>query len=163
MVTNDRYRASEEPPIGPDTAPRQNPVTDELVFIRQNMNGSTPTGSLVSIEDSSVPPFDPIDKLGDPYDALDLRWSNDGTLLLITTASTILYFDTEEKRIATLPVSVLRLPEAAADTHDAIAYTGFDEKNVAQIYIYDMNHEKSTQVTQNPDGTIRGLVWIGPA
>jgi hypothetical protein len=79
----------------------------------------------------------------------------------MTTASTILYFDTEEKRIATLPLSALRLPEAAAATREAIAYTGFDANNVIQIYIYDMNHEESTQVTQNPDGTIRSIVWIG--
>jgi hypothetical protein len=163
MATNNRYLASTDSPLGPDNAPRQNPITDELVFIRQGYRGSTTSGTLVSIQDSSVPPLAPIADVGDPYDALDLRWSGDGTLLLLTTAAGILYFDTEEKRIVTLPLSALRLPEAAAARRDAIAYTGFDDKNVAQIFIYDLNRESSRQVTQNPDGTIRSLVWLGPS
>jgi hypothetical protein len=68
MVTNDRYRASSEPPFGPDSVPRQNPITDELVFIRQNRLSAATTGSLVSIADSSLPPLEPIAPLGDPYD-----------------------------------------------------------------------------------------------
>lgn len=160
MVTNARYLASAEPAFGPDAAPRQNPVTDELVFLRQAMNGSVKTGSLARIEDSRKAPEIPFQRLGDPYDALDLRWSDDGTLLLMMTASSILYLDTTINRLATLPVTGLRLPEAAAADRDAIAYTAYDAQNVIQIYIYDLNREETRQVTQNPDGILRSITWV---
>jgi WD40 repeat protein len=163
MVTNARARASAEPAFGPDAAPRQNPITDELVFLRQQIKGAQHTGSLVRLEDSREVPETPYQFLGDPYDALDLRWSGDGTLLLMTTAASILYLDTELNRLATLPISGLRLPEAAAANRDAIAYTAYDATNVIQIFIYDLNREQIHQVTQNPEGLIRSITWVeGP-
>lgn len=163
MVTTQRYMISSEPPFGPDGTLRQNPVTDELAFLRQSLKGSDTTGSLVIMPDSNITPEPPLAQLGDPYDALDMHWSDDGSLLMMTTAAGILVYDTREKRLSTLPLTGLRLPEAAANARDGVAYTGYDSKNVAQIFIYDLNREQTRQVTQNPDGTIRAVVWIDPA
>jgi WD40 repeat protein len=162
MATNARYLASAEPAFGPDASPRQNPTSDALVFLRQSLKGTVYVGSLSRIEDSTILPEPPIQRLGEAYDesVLDLRWSEDGTLLLMMTAANIVYLDTTTSRQATLPVSGLRLPEAAAASRDAIAYTAYDAQNVIQIYIYDLNREETRQVTQNPDGILRSITWV---
>ena len=160
MTTNARYLASAEPAFGPDGPMRQNPVTDELAFLRQSINGANRTGSLVRIPDSTVAPETPIQILGDPFDALDIRWSGDGTYLLMMTPASVIYLDITLNRLAELPVTGLRLPEAASANRDGIAYTAYDAKNVIQIYIYDLNREEARQVTKNPDGIIRSIVWV---
>ncbi len=160
MQTNARYLASGEPAYGPDSFPRQNPATDTLAFLRQSGSGSQTAGNLILLTDSTRAPAAPSQSAGEPYEALDLRWSQDGSLLLMMKAAGILVFDTSENSLIPLPLTGLRLPEAAAANRSAIAYTAYDAKNVIQIYIYDLAQEKPRQVTTNPDGTIRSITWV---
>lgn len=148
--------------FGPDFAPRHNPDGDQLAYLgtmRDPVSGAL-GGALHFIDDTTAMP-EPIGRMGTPYNAEDLRWSADGSALVLLTPDNLALID-----LRTLSTEFLfntpRLILDVAFSPDgaALAYAALDERAIAQVYMIDLASGRQTQLTNNSVGTINSVVWV---
>ncbi len=150
--------------FGPDYAPAHSPTEPNLYFLRPiDTVGTGRQGSaLVSIFNTRALPDRPIAPLGTPLYAQRLLWSADGQFLLIMTDRELLVINTANGSTRAI-VENLAMPPLAAFSPDnsAIAYTAMGESSaIPQIWRVERLDGIIRQVTNHPEGTIEGLLWL---
>jgi len=148
--------------FGPDFAPRHNPDGDQLAYLGTMRDPVSRAlgGALHFIDDTTAMP-EPIGRMGTPYNAEDLRWSGDGSALVLLTPDNLALIDL--RTLSTeflfntprLILDVIFSPDSAA-----LAYAALDERAIAQVYHIDLVSGRQTQLTNNSVGTINSLVWV---
>jgi hypothetical protein len=157
--------------LGRDYQPRVNVGAGRLAFLQSQRDGQTGriNGSLVIFDDDMMrdllegewPENPPFRRGIDEPLLLDFRWSADGEEVLLMTPDAIA---TRELARGIFEEHVTGLSSPIADYGPQtryIVYRTADANGVAQLFEYDRRRERSTQLTENPEGTITDVHWLG--
>jgi dipeptidyl aminopeptidase/acylaminoacyl peptidase len=149
--------------FGPDFSLAPNPIQDELYYLKTDRDSKTNVlgGTIFHIDTTLVGDKTLKELRGAPYFARRIRWSNDGTMLLIGTPREVLIqSQATGNTISVIKTSLEPQPVFSPDT-DLIAYVdgGKGSRSVAQIYVVNLRGESPKQITNHKEGTIANLNW----
>lgn len=165
MSTLDRSVLVHDLGFGPNFRVAHHPTENRLAVLMTQFDRETGErpGALVLVNDTLTLPEDGIRSEGVNYAARDIRWSPQGTYLLVVSEDNLYYLEDQRVNVVfDTPLDATTAPEDAVFSFDEtqIAYTMRDANGVEQIFVYDLAAGTTTQLTFNPEGTIEDLLWI---